>query len=114
VHEQADERAGDGFLKQARHEQEVIVVHPDEIARFVDLGDARSIGRVGFEVRWVVRVGGSVLGRDVLPEEIVEERPKDCNVNDVSMEGDKKEKRGGGEEERLSRMPPHVCGQREL
>jgi hypothetical protein len=50
VHEQADERAGGGFLEQARHEQEVIVVHPDEMARFVNLGDACGIGRVGL---WV-------------------------------------------------------------
>jgi hypothetical protein len=57
-------------------EEEVVVVHPDEVAGAPDLEDGLGERPVGGLVRGPVLVRGRVLGRDVLPEQVVEQRPK--------------------------------------
>lgn len=76
VHKQADGRVGQRLAQERRHEQQVVVVHPHEVARARDRRNARGERRVRRRVRGPVRVRGRVLRRDVLPEEVVEERPE--------------------------------------
>jgi hypothetical protein len=66
------------LAQEARDEEEVVVVHPDEVARLEDGEHRAREGGVGGLVGGPVRVRGGVLGRDVLPEEVVEERPERC------------------------------------
>lgn len=54
----------------------MVVMDPDEITRLIHLCDLASKGGVGTFVVWVVGVGGSVFGSDILPEKVVEERPE--------------------------------------
>lgn len=54
----------------------MIVMDPDKIARLVDFCDFACKGSVGRLVVGIVSVGRGVFCSDVLPKEIVEERPQ--------------------------------------
>ena len=76
VHEQPNRRVRQRLPQERRDEEQVVVVDPDEVAWLVHLLDATREGLVDGGVGRPVRVGAGVLGRDVLPEEVVEERPE--------------------------------------
>jgi hypothetical protein len=64
--------------EEAGDEEEVVVVHPHDVAGLVDVEDRLREARIGGGVRGPVRVRGRVLGRDVLPEQVVHQRPERC------------------------------------
>jgi hypothetical protein len=77
MHKQTDDsirpfHAADVLTQETRHEQQVIIVHPNEIAWTVDLRDAPRECQIDSLICWVMLVRRSVLGRDVLPKEIME------------------------------------------
>ena len=76
MHEEADGGVGEHLAEQGRHEQQVVVVYPDEVARTVHVADAARERLVHRAVRCPVHVGARVLGRNILPEQVVEERPQ--------------------------------------
>ena len=83
MYEEADGSVRDVSAEELRHQEQVIVVHPNEVSWLVDVENCASEGGVGGLVGCPVRVraeGRRVLGgRHVLPEQIVEERPQSCD-----------------------------------
>ena len=67
VHEQAHRGVGQHLAEQRRHEEQVVVVDPDEVAGPVHFCDALREGGVDGLVRCPVLVRGCVLCRHVLP-----------------------------------------------
>jgi hypothetical protein len=62
--------------QESRHEEEVVVVHPDEVTWAVDVCDAPCKSEIHGLVGWVVSVCGRILGCNILPEEVVKEWPE--------------------------------------
>jgi hypothetical protein len=54
----------------------MVIVDPYEVAGAVDLGDPLCKEEISGFVRRIVRVSGRVFSCYVLPEEVVEEGPK--------------------------------------
>lgn len=63
-------------------------MNPDKIARPIDFDNFTRKGGVGGLIVGVVGVCGSIFCCDVLPEQVVEQRPKGCKLS--AMEEDKK------------------------
>jgi hypothetical protein len=59
-----------------REQEKVVIMHPNQVTRLVDLDYPTSKGGVGGLVLGVVLIGGGGLSRDILPEEIMEHRPE--------------------------------------
>ena len=76
MHEEADGGVWKRLTEERRDEEQVVVVDPDQVAGPVHLCDALREGDVDGFVRGPVRVCRGVLGRDILPEQIVEQRPE--------------------------------------
>ena len=76
VHEEADGGVWKRLTEERRDEEQVVVVDPDQVAGPVHLCDALREGDVDGLVRGPVRVCRGVLGCDILPEQIVEQRPE--------------------------------------
>lgn len=78
-------QSNNGFRKelsnQLRYEQQVVIVYPDKIAGAVGFDDAFSEGQIGGLVCGPVFICGGVFGRNILPEEVVEERPESYVIN---------------------------------
>ncbi len=73
-------RLADQLADHLGHEQQVVVVHDDEVAGLVDLGaplGKEQVGRLVGSPHWVWR--GQRDGR-VEPEEVVEEGPQGCDA----------------------------------
>jgi hypothetical protein len=75
VQEEADRCFGLSFANHLGDQEEMVVVHPDEVTGTVDLCDASGEDLVDVLVGFPRLVGGGVFGGDVLPEEVVEEGP---------------------------------------
>ena len=72
VQEEADGRAVDALAKHLRHERQLVVVNPDEVARAPDAGDRVGEPLVDRAVHLpLLRVGRNAI------EQIVKERPED-------------------------------------
>ena len=76
VHEEADGGVWERLTEQRRDEEQVVVVDPDQVSGPGHLRDARREGDVDVLVRGPVRVRRGVLRCDVLPKQIVEQRPE--------------------------------------
>lgn len=57
------------------NEEAVVIMNPDKVPRFIHLGYLPGEGSICGLVIRVVRVGGSIFCGDVLPQEVVEQRP---------------------------------------
>jgi hypothetical protein len=64
------------ILEQSRQRQKMVVVDPDEIAWLPDGREFFSKRLIGLEVSFPVGLFRRNLSRNVLPEEVVEKRPK--------------------------------------
>ena len=75
--------------EELRHEQQVVIMHPDEITGLVDVENCTGESGVGSLIGGPVGVGTEgrrVLGwRYVLPEQVMEERPQSCKVRPSAM-----------------------------
>lgn len=78
MHKEADGGVGDCLPQECRDEEKMVVVNPDEVSGPVNLGDTTSECGVDCRVRCPVCVRGRVFGGDILPQQIVEERPERC------------------------------------
>jgi hypothetical protein len=95
VDEEADCCIRQSLTDEARSEEQVVVVYPDEITLnscqhhrvkkdtialtwLVHALDGLGKGLVDGGVSWPVRVCAGVLCRNVLPQEVVEQRPECC------------------------------------
>ena len=67
MYEETDDSIWNELTKEMRDEEEVVVVYPDEVARFVDLRDTPRIDIVRFLVFAPVFISARSFGRDVLP-----------------------------------------------
>ena len=79
MHEQANKcllRLLVGILEQSWERQKVVVVDPDEVARLPYGHELFSKRLIGLEVRLPMRLFRRDLSRNVLPEQIMEKRPK--------------------------------------
>ena len=89
MHEQTNGGIGDMCAEKLRHEQQVVIMHPDEITGLVNVEDCTGESGVGSLVGGPVGVGTEgrrVLGwRYVLPEKIMEEWPQSCKVRPSAM-----------------------------
>ena len=65
-----------GILEQSRERQKMVVVDPDEIARLPYGHELFGKRLIGLEVSLPVRLFRRDLSRNVLPEEVMEKRPK--------------------------------------
>ena len=63
-------------LEQPGQRQQMVVVDPDEITRLPDAREFFSKRFIGLEVSFPVRLFRRNLSCDVLPEKVVENRPK--------------------------------------
>lgn len=61
---------------ESRDKEEVVVVHPDDVSGLVGGHNSLGKGKVCSFICGVELVCGRVLGRDILPEKVVEERPE--------------------------------------
>jgi len=57
------------------NEETVVIMNPDKVTRFIHFGYPPGKSSICGFVIWVVRVGGSIFCGDVLPQEVVEQRP---------------------------------------
>ena len=80
MEEEADDGVREELADELGHDEQVVVVHPNEVARAVDVDDGLGVCFIGGEVVGPVGVCGGVFSGDVLPEEIVEERPEGCRL----------------------------------
>jgi hypothetical protein len=60
----------------------MVIVHPDEIAGLVDLGNAMRKSSINSLVMRVIRVGRRVFSSHILPQQVVEQRPQSYENND--------------------------------
>ena len=73
--EETDDSLGNELPEELRYEQKVVVVYPDKVAWLVDFCYAFGIDSIGLLIFAPVLVNAGSFGCDVLPEEIMEERP---------------------------------------
>ena len=78
MHEETHDGFGDELPEELRDEKQVIVVHPDEVSWLIDLRNLLGVHGVGFLVLAPMFIDAGSLSCDILPEEVVEERPKGC------------------------------------
>lgn len=78
VQESLGRVGGELVAEERGHEQEVVVVHPDEVAWAQEGGDGACVGCVGGTILLPVRRRRGLRGDDVLPKEVVEEWPERC------------------------------------
>ena len=79
MNEQSANNVGNYLSKKVGNKKKVVVVHPDEVARPEDGLHALGVLLVRLDVRLPVHLflGCGLVG-DVLPEQVVEQRPERC------------------------------------
>ena len=80
VDEEADGGVWERLTEQRRDEEKVVVVDPDQVTGPVHFCHAAREGSVDGSIGRPVGVGGRVLCCDILPEQVVEERPEGCRT----------------------------------
>lgn len=96
MHEQAENGIRNGFSDQSlgghhlsdvkkllmwgthipRNEQKMIIMHPNEVTRSIDFSNAARKRSIGSFIVGIVRIGRSVFSSNVLPKQIMEQRPQ--------------------------------------
>ena len=72
MQEETEDGVGNELADELGDDEQVVVVHPDEVAGAVGLADLLGEGAVRLNVVLIVGGGLRLLGGDVLPEEVVE------------------------------------------